>query len=105
MLQTCKQTAGVKNTAPAAFSLDPDLKKGCLRRSPDVQPAVGAAGAEKNGPFVAAPQRTPRHLHPAPPHLPSHVSTQIGSACTSAHTISLTLSGPAAAVGSEKFKP
>ncbi|KAK4824423.1 hypothetical protein QYF61_014757 [Mycteria americana] len=72
MLQTGKQSAGVKNTAPAAFSLDPDLKKGCLRRSPDIQPAVGAASAEENDPFIAAPQRTPRHLHPAPPHLPSH---------------------------------
>lgn len=105
MLQTCKQTAGVKNTAPAAFSLDPDLKKGCLRRSPDVQPAVGAADAEENGPFVAALQRTPRHLHPAPPHLPSHVIKCRHRLEVPAHTISLTLSGPAAAVGSEKFKP
>lgn len=31
--------------------------------------------------------------------------TQTGNACTSTHTTSLTLSGPAAAVGSEKFKP
>ncbi|KFV18192.1 hypothetical protein N340_02516, partial [Tauraco erythrolophus] len=62
-LQTCKPSAVVKRTAPAAFSLDLDLKKGCLRRSPDVQPALGAASAE-NDPFIAAPQRTPRHLHP-----------------------------------------
>lgn len=66
-------SAGVKNTALAAFSLDPDLKKGCLRRSPDIQPAAGATSAEENDPFTAAPQRTPRHLHPASPHLPSHV--------------------------------
>ncbi|XP_074000683.1 LOW QUALITY PROTEIN: heat shock transcription factor, Y-linked-like [Numenius arquata] len=40
LLQTWKPSAGVKTTAPAAFSLDPHLKKGCLRRSPDTQPGA-----------------------------------------------------------------
>ncbi|XP_064911375.1 heat shock transcription factor, Y-linked-like [Columba livia] len=51
LLQPCKQSADVNNTAPAALSLDPDLKEGCLKRSPDVQPAAGVASAEENDPF------------------------------------------------------
>jgi len=49
------------------------LKKACLRRSPDVQPAVGTVSAEENDPFIASPERPPRHLHPAFPHLPKYV--------------------------------
>ncbi|XP_064507323.1 heat shock transcription factor, Y-linked-like, partial [Pseudopipra pipra] len=102
----CKQSAGVKNTAPAALSLDPNLKEGCQRRSPDIQPVVGAASAEENDPFIAPPQRTPKHLHSAPPQLPHHkASIQTGSACTPAHTISLTLPDPAAAAGRGMSKP
>jgi len=52
----CKPSAGVKNTAPNAFSLDCDLEEGCLRNSSDVQPVVGAASAEENDPFAAALQ-------------------------------------------------
>lgn len=86
LLWPCKQSAGVKTTAPAALSLDPDLKKGCLRKSPDIQPVVGAASAENNDPFASAPQENIQISAPSTstPTVPrAEATTQIRRACTS----------------------
>uniref|UniRef100_A0A8D0L9A6 HSF-type DNA-binding domain-containing protein n=1 Tax=Sphenodon punctatus TaxID=8508 RepID=A0A8D0L9A6_SPHPU len=100
LLARCKRRVGIKNTPPAAFSLDQDFGKGCLTssaRSPDGQTSLGTSSMENEflpsvatarirsgytassatslkSPENAAAEDTDQLNQLAPFHLPQHAS-------------------------------